>query len=413
MNAAVVLFATVSHLNGVLSQVTVSIPGAVISVTAPPITTAVADTCTPTKSCSRPIFPGSRNICVDVGGAGTVSTECWDACDHTKSLQAYGGDPAKSSLATVQAIAMMVQAARTWQGLCPGEAWVPHAECNLGERCTAHTLNRGICTLKTVGTASVKECLDMCDTSIPITAYGHGHGEMSSNMGLVLAVRGNRDPQGETFCPTTTVWLWLWFPILLCCICGCGLGLWYAYLSWRRSVKNRNRFQKDDDYGDQEMPYYNQDYQQGQDMGGFDGQGDPYAGDYQQVSQEPMPAMDQQTPYPDMSREMAMADAGEMPVAPPLEAPPTQQQPPRALSQQVQQMQLPPTTAPGMAPPGAMAAPSTFYTSNPPMAYPNTVMPGGLPGRGGSMQVGGGSMYSQPMAYPPGAMPTNLSQRLA
>jgi hypothetical protein len=265
-------------------------------------------------------------------------------------------------------------------------------------------LNRGICTLKTVNLGSVKECLDMCDTTIAINEYGQGSGELASNEALVLAVRGNRDPLGETFCPTTTVWLWLWFPILLCCICGCGLGLYYAYVSWRRSVKNRNRIKGDDygDYGDQEMPDYNQDYQQGQDMGGFDGQGDPYAGDYQQVSQEPMPAMNQQSPYPDMSREMAMADAGEMPVAPPLEA---QQPPPRAFSQQVQQMQLPPTTAPGMAPPGGMAAPSTFYTSNPPMAYPK--------GMGGSMQAGGGSMYSQQMAYPPGAMPTNLSQRLA
>jgi hypothetical protein len=358
MTARVLLFATVNlAMNTGVNAQTV--------VTAPEFKT---DTCTPTKGCSQPYYPNHGSICVE---PQTGVTQCWNACDPARTdLNSYSGvqgngNPASTTAAERagdveirQAIAMMVQSARTVQGLCPGAEWNTNVECNLNTRCTAYTLNRGFCS---IGANGAHVCKDMCDSSIPIDQYGGTAGIATNKADVehtVSLVRANRDPLGETICPGATVWLWLWFPIVLCCIIGCCYGGYVAYNHWRRVNRNKNRLnQREQEYDYDREPAYD-DYPQDQEM--LPPQDFPQ--DFGPEDPQYMPVQGDEPPLATREPEKDLMDV----VAPPVAPPPPGAPPQRGSFQ-------PPGTA--FAPPG-MAAPSTFYNSQrgsfqPPMTqYP-------------------------------------------
>jgi len=348
MTAAKLVLTILTVLNGRLQ--------AQVAPTVAPLTKIEDQTCIPTKNCSG--FPNHRGICVQ-----TTTRQCWDACAPEIPLSEYAGTTTDESLRV--GIAMMVQQARTALNLCMREEFRQGAECDLGTRCTFHTLYRGVCTVSTTNGVSKNTCLDMCDTSIPLEQYEHGSGEREGNMKLVQQVRGGRDPNGETFCPGQTVWMWLWFPILLCCLIGSMAGLFYAYRRWKSAVRSQRKQQQ----------YMDQDYQDYQDDFDYQGTGPPQ--DMEQAyMQAPAPApapveapltrsyQEPQTrSFQPQHTDQRSLVSERMPVMDSLQEVPEQSplmqqfQPPPAAPQPVAPRA--PLTGQGMS----MAAPSTFYNS--------------------------------------------------
>jgi len=216
---------------------------------------------------------------------------CWDACnlEHDEMDYATG--------ANQKGMALMVKTFRTANrgaDSCPGS--VMQATCTPGDRCTPQglTLYRGMCTpvagsqtwLPMPPYKPGNQCLDMCDTKIPLDAFHDAPGKQAGTVSLVEQIRGGRDPAGYTTCPGASVWVWLWFPILLCCLLGfCYLAYWMFNYYRTRLRKDKNRSMRDNEpFVQDEVPYGNYDQVQPQ-MGGG---GDPMP----VMEQEKMPVMD-------------------------------------------------------------------------------------------------------------------------
>jgi len=245
------------HSNGQNATVPVATVPAVPVATVPaagvltsiPATTAVifpdvSDTaCTPGSYCTSNVgilTPQIRGLCVNSGT--TSGQQCWDACNTNHSLDSFGmAQPA----GTQKALAMMVKQLRTGNryGSCPGsKSSAAETVCNPGERCTPPglTWGRGMCITISNGTIQGDQCLDMCDTSIPMSTYSTTPGKEEGTLRIVRQVQAGRDPSGMTTCPGVTVWVWLWFPLLLCCCIGLCAGAYYGFSAYKSRLKPRN-----------------------------------------------------------------------------------------------------------------------------------------------------------------------------
>jgi hypothetical protein len=244
--------------------------------------------------------PRLRGLCV----SAAAGQQCWDACNPAHDLHAYG---LGQNDATQKAIAMMVNQLRTGQryGACPGsQSASAQAACIVGERCTPPglTLGRGMCITLSDGQKQTDQCLDMCDTSIPLTTYKNTPGYQSGTLKIVQQVQAGRDPAGRTTCPAVSVWVWLWVPLLLCCCIGVCAASYVGYTSYVSRLKRSNYREPRENEAfveEQGAPYEN-----------YQDQGQPY---YQDDQMPPPQTMD------------VMEDAGPMPVLEPQQEPLLQQ----------------------------------------------------------------------------------------
>jgi len=242
-------------------------------------------------------------------GLCTTGNVCWDACNDQlhPDERAYSTDEN-----TQDAIALMIKELRTGirnpfgQG-CPGG--VLKSTCNAGERCTPPglTLYRGMCV--TSATAGVgNQCLDMCDTKIPLETFKASVGKQAGTYSMAEQVRAGRDPQGYTECPGLSPWLWLWIPILLLILIGCCGAAYYMYNKMRRMKRGKGQDQ-------QEQPLYQDQYQYPAEYpedGGMQPPMEPMT-----VTEDPMPALAPETaPYYEPEVPQAPVAYSEVAVAP-------------------------------------------------------------------------------------------------
>lgn len=138
-----------------------------------------------------------------------------------------------------------------------------YGECEPGNRCTRMNIQRdqGMC-VSVPNAVPANQCLDMCDTSIPLDTFKTIPGHKEGTKKTVEAVRAGWDtgPFPVT-CPGAQWWMFLWIPaILICCVLGC-LGFWYAnkFVRSRRMKYSDNRDQENFNYGQQQTPYISDD----------------------------------------------------------------------------------------------------------------------------------------------------------
>lgn len=399
MMMARLLFAVLCSLQG-RHVYSVAAPTAANSITG---VVAVADVSDPNcnigSACSPTIAgsilpPALRGLCV-----GTTSGNmCWDACNEEHAPETYSTD-ANFRLG----IALMVKQFRTGQrggASCQGAKL--RSTCAPGERCTPpqSTWGRGMCTNMP---PNGNQCVDMCDTKIPLTAFKNTIGKQAGTVSIVEQVRGGRDPLGHTTCPGPSVWLWLWIPILLCILVGACFGVFRMFQGFKGlkkgqpSDRNRQQYKEPTEEPFVEEGY--DDYNQGAKA--------------MEYSEEPMPVME---PMMDQSAVIYEAPLmGEQVIAP--AAPVLFGGEPNLMAG------LAPTT---MAQPGVgtFLAPTTYsqYTTGAAGAYTvypqaSSVTSGSAyvsrPAYGGSTVVPGGTLGTQMPAYGAygayGGVPTTTS----
>lgn len=192
----------------------------------------IGESCCATPENCNVVTPFYRGLC-------TTGNICWDACNDDLHPDERSYSEKED---TKDALALMIKELRTGirnpfgQG-CPGG--VLKSTCNAGERCTPPglTLYRGMCV--TTATGQGNQCLDMCDSKIPLETFKASVGKQAGTYSMAEQVRAGRDPQGYTECPGLSPWLWLWIPILLLILIGCCAAAYMMYNKMRR-LKNRH-----------------------------------------------------------------------------------------------------------------------------------------------------------------------------
>jgi len=238
-----------------------------------------------------------------------------------------------------------------------------------------------MCVTSAVGLGN--QCLDMCDTSIPMALFKDTPGKQAGTVNIVNAVRAGRDPKGMVTCPITGAMLWLLIPLTLCCCVGLVGGAAWVF-NYMRALR-RKQNQKNQNYREPEQQFLEEQQQPYADYGQEQPQEQYQQRDY---AAEPMPVMEPMVEVP-------VLQAGEQNIfggAPnlmgglaPLSAPLT--------------VAAPTTMYPSLAAPMTAAYPTASYQL-PAQGYAqagSSYVTGSQ--FGGSMALTGGAMATQMPAY--------------